>query len=326
MAPSEQRLIDRRQALGGVASLAAATFCPGFRSVVAGEAQQQRVPYNSPEYRADKVFEYYQEAPICRATRFASGIPATCTTKLQIDGRGSIIINSMQFLDSSGWMRGFRESSRRKMPTIANAEYSDPDIVSTSSSGVLMTVPVGNGTEDILISNEHALRAARWELETKGVYDWHYDVGVLPAKYLLRDADDRTQLPKARLADRSIANNTICSKKVEVVGFGSDLFKFVGQPFKLPYYVTEGEIGTPLNERQHLFFGLRIPNGFLRDMAEIGGMSGSPVVLEGSRDVVGIVTRVGVVSEGDASISYLVFTGPDQVRAIVERSRAAFAN
>jgi len=243
---------------------------------------------------------------------------------LLIDERGSIIINALQFLDGSGWMNRSREMARAKMPTIKNAVYSDPDIAPTASSGVLIPVSVGDKTEEVLVSNEHALRAARWQLENKAVYDWHYDLAVIPAKHLLRNTDDRTLVSKGQLADTSVTNSTIFSKTVEVVGFGSDLFKFVGTPCKLPHYIGKVEPFAQSHMQQHLLFVLRIPDTFVRDVAEIGGMSGSPVVLAGTRQVVGIVSRVGLVTQGDESVPYLVFTGPNELRRIVERAGAAF--
>jgi hypothetical protein len=206
------------------------------------------------------------------------------------------------------------------MPAIENADGTEPDIVPSQSSGVLMTIGSGSKTRDIYLSNEHALRAARWQLEEKSIFNWHYDLGVIPAEHLLRYTDDRFELAKGRLADESITNANLSSRSVEVVGFGSDLFKFVGTPFKLPYHFSDAAGLNPNQMQQHLLFGMRIPEGFLRDISEIGGMSGSPVVLQGTREVVGIVCRVAQTLDGDRAIPHLVFVGPNEVRRIVDRA------
>ena len=320
----EDKNVSRRAALATMGGLGATSFLSGAASAQADDGHRKPTPYSAPEWESDKGFDYLIEMPISKATRYASGVPDSCGSKIFVDARGSILVSTLQFLDRSGRMSQWRESRRVTVPTIKNAVHTDPDIVPSQSSGVLMTIDSGSKTRDIYLSNEHALRAARWQLEDKAVFNWHYDLGVIPAEHLLRYADDRVPLPKAQLADQSVTNATLSSRTVEVVGLGSDLFKFVGTPFKLPYYISDAAAFMRDRTQQHLLFGIRIPEGFLRDIAEIGGMSGSPVVLQGTREVVGMVCRVAQTLDGDRPIPYLVFAGPNEVRGIVDRATKAF--
>jgi hypothetical protein len=316
----EDKNVSRRAALATTALFGATSLFPGSRPAQADERHRKEASYCPPEWESKKGFDYLNAMPVSKATRYASGVPATCGTKTFVDARGSILISTLQFLDRSGWMSQRRESSRVRMPAIENADGTEPDIVPSQSSGVLMTIGSGSKTRDIYLSNEHALRAARWQLEEKSIFNWHYDLGVIPAEHLLRYTDDRFELAKGRLADESITNANLSSRSVEVVGFGSDLFKFIGTPFKLPYHFSDAAGLNPNQMQQHLLFGMRIPEGFLRDISEIGGMSGSPVVLQGTREVVGIVCRVAQTLDGDRAIPHLVFVGPNEVRRIIDRA------
>jgi hypothetical protein len=206
------------------------------------------------------------------------------------------------------------------MPTIKNPTYSDPDIHPSHGSGVLMTLGTGGAQRKIYLSNEHVFRSAAWQLEEKALYNWHFDLGVMSAREIRANPADRSQPPLGRLADSSVTNANLCSRSVEVVGFGSDLFKFVGTPIRLPYFITPGAPFNVPPERQHLLFGLRIPRGFLHDIAEIGGMSGTPVVLEGTNEVVGTVSRISEFMDGENPICVLLFTGPQEVRGIVSKA------
>jgi hypothetical protein len=185
---------------------------------------------------------------------------------------------------------------------------------------VLLTLNTAGAHRELYLSNEHVFRGAAWQIEDKAVYDWHYDLGVMRVRELSRHAEDRTPLPQGQIARSSVRNGNLCSRTLEVVGFGSDLFKFVGQPFQVPTYITHSYPFQESPRTQHLLFGLRIPRGFLRDIAEIGGMSGSPVVLEGTSEVVGVVSRVLQIKDGNDQIPFLLFTGPDQVRGLLSRA------
>jgi hypothetical protein len=48
--------------------------------------------------------------------------------------------------------------------------------------------------------------------------------------------------------------------------------------------------------------------------AEIAGMSGSPVVIEGTSSVVGLVVRVHQVWQGSRVANIIMFVGPDEIR------------
>jgi hypothetical protein len=137
-----------------------------------------------------------------------------------------------------------------------------------------------------------------------------YDINVINHELLERNHSDPHQLPEATLADGSIHNGNIGTKKVEIYGFGKDLFHFVGYPFS--FTCSMPQFGPEFRSR--VLFGLRVPDGFLHSRNEIGGMSGSPVVLEGTSTVVGTVCRVYPVAHLDTPVSSVVFIGPDQIR------------
>jgi hypothetical protein len=263
--------------------------------------------------------------PACKATRYAQGVPKTCASKIFVDRDGSIHLKTLSFLERSGWMNQWRTITKNAVPPVKNPTYADPDVHPSHGSGVLLAAGNHEKPHQIYLSNEHTFRAARWQLEDKAVYNWHYDLGVMSTKHLARNPDDRAAVPQGRLADESITNANLCARSVEVVGFGSDLFKFIGTPFQLPSYITETFPTLERSMRQHLLFGLKIPRGFLREISEIGGMSGSPIVLEGTHEVVGVLCRVAQCLEGDEPIPYLVFTGPNEVRSIVAQAEASLA-
>ena len=315
--------ISRRGALATLASLSGACFSLGSVQALAREEKKERTPYAAPEWSSDISIEELRSAPACKATRYSRGIPQTCASKIFVDGNGEIHLKSLSFLERTGWMDRWRVTTRGNVPSIKNPTFSDPDIHPSHGSGTLLTVQQGNRPRDIYLSNEHTFRAAHWRLEDKAIYDWHYDLGVLAAEHLHTTPADNTKPPRAQLASDSVSNTNLCSKTIEVVGFGSDLFKFVGTPFKLPISITTAPPTLGLPEQQHLLFGLKIPRGFLRELAEIGGMSGSPIVLAGTRDVVGVVCRIAQRLDGKEPISYLIFTGPNEVRRIVAQAEAS---
>ncbi len=312
--------ITRREYLSGLLSLSAASFSGSTFRTAAQETPTQRSSYSAPELRCGEDIEYLRDAPSCKATRYSEGVPPTCTSKIFVESDGTLHLKTLSFLDRSGWMDRWRTRTRVEMPTIRNPTYSDPDIHPSHGSGVLLTVGTGVTQREMYLSNEHVFRGEAWQIEEKAVYDWHYDVGVMSAKEIRGNRGDRTQPPRGRLADTSVRNANLCSRSVEVVGFGSDLFKFVGTPFRLPYVITPSVPFVESPPRQHLLFGLKIPRAFLRDIAEIGGMSGSPVVLQGTKEVVGTVSRILEFMDGTNPIRVLLFTGPDEVRGIMSHA------
>lgn len=312
--------INRRDCLQGLLSLSAASFAESAFRAEAQETATKRSSYSAPELRFGESIEYLRKAPSCKATRYSQGVPPTCTSKIFVERDGTLHLKTLSFLDRSGWMDRWRAMTRVEMPTIKNPTYSDPDIHPSHGSGVLMTLGTGAAQRKVYLSNEHVFRSASWQLEEKALYNWHYDLGVMSAKELRANPADRSQPPLGHLADSSVTNANLCSRSVEVVGFGSDLFKFVGTPLRLPYFITPGALFTVHPERQHLLFGLKIPWGFLRDIAEIGGMSGSPVVLEGTKEVVGTVSRISEFMDGENPICVLLFTGPNEVRGVVSKA------
>ena len=315
--------ITRRECLPGLLGFSAASFVGGAFRAEAQEAATKRSSYSAPELRLGEDIEYLRKAASCKATRYSHGVPPTCTSKIFVERDGTLHLKTLSFLDRSGWMNRWRTMTRVEMPAIKNPTFSDPDIHPSHGSGVLLPVGTGAGQRTIYLSNEHVFRSAAWELEEKALYNWHYDLGVMSAGEIRANPADRSQPPLGRLAESSVRNANLCSRSVEVVGFGSDLFKFVGTPLRLPYFITLGAPFAVSPQRQHLLFGLKIPRGFLRDIAEIGGMSGSPVVLEGTNKVVGTVSRISEFMDGENPICVLLFTGPDEVRGIVSDAERA---
>lgn len=325
MAFMEDRSISRRGAIATLASLTGACFSADGGAARAQEVDKQRTPYAAPEWQTSADYQYLRTMPTCKATRYSQGVPKTCASKIFVDSDGSIHLKTLPFLERSGWMNRWRTATKSVVPQVKNPTYTDPDVHPSHGSGVLLAAGNHEKPHEIYLSNEHTFRAARWQVEDKAIYDWHYDLGVMSAKHLTPNPTDRAHPPRGRLADESITNANLCSRSVEIVGFGSDLFKFVGTPFKLPFYINETFPTLERSSRQHLLFGLKIPRGFLRQISEIGGMSGSPIVLEGTCDVVGVLCRVAQCLEGAEPIPYLVFTGPNEVRTIVARAEAPLA-
>ena len=320
MSHTPTSVFTRRDCLTMLTGLSAASFAGGDYRTEAQEARNQRTPYSAPQMRFGQDIAYLRNAPVCKATRYGQGVPPTCASKIFVERDGTLHLKTLPFLERSGWMTRWRSMTKVKLPPLRNPTYSDPDIRASHASGVILTLQQGAVQREVYLSNEHHLRNAAWEIEDKAVYDWHYDLGVISTKEIKTNLEDPSLPPRGRLADTSVTNGNLCSKSVEVVGFGSDLFKFVGTPFRLPYFVTTPAPSVKAPDQQHLFFGIKVPGNFLRDIAEIGGMSGSPVVLNGTNEVVGTVCRAYAHRDGDKPIFIIVFTGPDEVRRIVSRA------
>lgn len=91
---------------------------------------------------------------------------------------------------------------------------------------------------------------------------------------------------------------------MRIFGSGADLYNLVGRPFPIRALVREE--GSPPKEIE--LFGLRVADNFFKPIGQMAGMSGSPVILDGTHEVVGTLCRSYSKSWQGRELQYVVFS------------------
>ena len=357
-----EALISRRKALLGILSsiatlplltpdLANATFTQGTDTSVEQPLESVNGEFEPTGY-IDPIFEHLltqeelESLPFCTARRHDDprngGINHHGTAKVFVDESGEISVQTLEHLKDRGWLK--KNHSERlltppPLPPSANQEHSKPDannpdtdaapsryvhpdIVPSLGSCSKIGFTYSGGVFECYVSNDHVIYSGRRDIEKESHSDPFSDINLLSTHFVKRPYADPHQLRPLFLAPRKITNQNLVEQTVQIIGVASDLFEFEGKPFVLPAEVTLGD-GS---KRQQNFFGLKVPNDFLARPMEIAGMSGSPVTLKGSREMVGVISRILFYQEKTppgAPAKYctiLVFAGPDELQKLVRGS------
>ena len=306
-----------------ILNLALSSTC--IPSALRAFAEEQKAiesaEYQPPLWRFALPVEELANKTPCKAARLDSHLPHGVTSKIFTERfQGALKVSTLRHLVDNGWVRHERETYKRSLggarsntppqPPQNNRPHNPASVWPKHGGGAVVDLSTDGRKTLGFISNNHVVCDASRKLVDASFCNHPYDINVINQELLERNRSDPHQLPEATFADGSIHNRNIGTKKVEIYGFGKDLFHFVGYPFS--FTCSMPQFGPQFQSR--VLFGLRLPDGFLHSRNEIGGLSGSPVVLEGTSTVVGTVCRVYPVAHIDTPVSSVVFIGPDQVR------------
>ncbi|MFN4896431.1 MAG: hypothetical protein ACK5HO_11640 [Pseudomonadota bacterium] len=310
--------IARRGFLRGLAAaattgLSAASLPQLSLGAEGGQVSQGLSMYKTPETSMQVSQEWFLDQRPCRlAQRLDFHLQGGLTSKLFVGPEGGYLVRPLESLVQEGWDKRMHQLLRQNTRLTANSRHGDPDIKPCQGSGVLVQLP---GGERSFFSNDHVLCSARSELEKRRISIWEFDIARIDPRWINLQTNDKP-LPVAQIATESAATNqTLPENEVEIYGFGADLRLFVGKPFRIP--ITIPELGEKFGQRD--IFGLRLSDGAVNTIAEISGMSGSPVVLHKTKEVVGLVCRVFYSLKDGKSATVILFAGPDELRDLARR-------
>jgi hypothetical protein len=302
---SSANTTTRRELLSAAASTLAALSLNSFTRG-SGEERTATSSYTAPDLellvQSEEVFKHEP----CSSQRLDDHLKNSCTVKFFVGPDGNYLVRPIEALVREGWAKQNHTQRLTSLSLKGNPQAGDPDIRPSVGSGVFLRT---SGGVHRFFSNDHVLCAGRWELERQRVSNWAFDVASIDPALLSTRASDGP-LPKTALAPDDVTNEKLTDMRVDLYGIGADLFRFIGKPFPIPFTVPSlgGNFG------QRILFGLRLPERSLHHPAEIAGMSGSPVVIEGTSSVVGLVVRVHQVWQGSRVANIIMFVGPDEIR------------
>ena len=272
--------------------------------------------YSAPKWDLQLTLEEVASKPVAVSQRYESPAAGIYTCKVFIGDQGDLYVRSFQNIQENGWLKKHREDRSQKPGQLRNPVAGDPDIRPSTGSGVMLEFVVSGEKKRFVLSNDHVVTATRRELEEKRCSLHNFDVTCFPASQAIIQEHDRARIPLGAIcADPQISNRTLSSKKVRIFGLGADLYNFVGQPFPIRALVREE--GSPPKEIE--LFGLRVADNFFKPIGQMGGMSGSPVMLDGTHEVVGTVCRSYSRSWQGKELQYVVFSPIDALRELEGR-------
>jgi hypothetical protein len=310
------------QALGIASAISLQSLVGPSRAALSQEASLPKrwKPYKSPDLAMRFDIRALASHPVCSIENFREYTPRlekllseTCSLKIWINN-GVLGKNTLGAVFDNGWI----ERRQRRQPNgpdpVRFHTGEEADIRSANGCGTLLRIRDNDRGYEVILSNDHVIYGAKAEIESQSISNHTFDINLLEASYFKTTLPDRFETPIGKLVDPCITNANLPSKRVQILGIGWDLFNFVGTP--IPISFTDRSDPDPGSGRT--CFALVADKNTLGRADVIGGMSGSPVVLEGTRDVVGTLSRVYTVDVGERDVVLLVFTGPDQLRALLE--------
>lgn len=282
-------------------------------------------PYKSPDLAYHFDMQALSSHPVCSIELFRELTPRlerlftdTCSLKVWIN-KGVPGKNTLGAVFESGWIE--RRQQRQPNGPEPVRFHSGKEEVSRSAngSGSLVRIKCKDGDCDAILSNNHVICAARPEIAAQAISNYTFDINLLDARHFQNTLADRFDVPIGQMVDANISNDNLTSKRVQIFGIGWNLYNIVGTPIRLSFRDRSG----PEPGRARECFALIAEREILGGADVIGGMSGSPVVLEGTRDVVGVLSRVYTVNLGKRQVVLLVFSGPNEIRGLLDTFRAA---
>jgi hypothetical protein len=302
--------VSRRE-LFRKAAAALAGLSLGSLQLCRAGVQSPASEYTAPDLELHVKPEEMLRQESCTAQRLDDHLKNSCAVKLFVGPEGDYLVRPIEALVSEGWAKKNHRERLTRLSLHGTARAGDPDIRPSVGSGVFLQTA---GGAHRFYSNDHVLCAGRWDLERRRVSHWAFDVASIdPA--LLRTLPVDGTVPKATLAENQITNESLPDTRVGLYGIGADLFRFIGKPFPIPFTIPS--LGASFGQRR--LFGLRLPERSLHHPAEIAGMSGGPVVIDGTTSVVGLVVRVLQVTHGLKNANIILFVGPDELRELRDK-------
>jgi|GEM_PF-5950507 len=304
----------RRDAIAATALFGALSM-PSV-STTAADVKTEASPFKEPEWRlADAQLV---AVPVCKGERLTRQPDNLPTSKVIIDKEGVVFLNSVPHIVKHGISQPRRMALDGRLapaPLPAGMRYSLPML----ASGAVIQVQVAGKLVEVVATNGHVMQHAKSDIRREEFLDPLMDVSVVDKRLVIRNVLDTGVLPVGVLA-QGVSDDTITSRVVSFCSRGRGHFRFTGKPFR-------ADIAIPSHApSEHRFpvFVMRVPAEMGDIRNELIGLSGSPVHLEGTREIVGVFAkcypRHGVsLSRPDGSLSpiYLLFAGPDSLRAQV---------
>ena len=305
----------RRDAMIGALSLLGLAMPAVDHRAVAAESSNPP-PFREADWRP--VDSQLASIPECRGERLIRQPEDVPTCKVMIDDDGVVFLNSVQHVVQRGISQPCRREPNGRLvsaPVRHGLRYS----LKMLASGAIISVKVGERSVDVVATNGHVLAPAKVEIRRAEFLDPLMDLSVVERRVVIQNALDTGGLPIGRLAE-GVTDNNLTSKVVSFCSKGRGHFRFTGKPSR---------IGVPIPSlapaHQHFsVFVMRVPSEMGDIRNELVGLSGSPVYLEETREIVGVFAkcypRHGVSltrADGSRAPIYVLFAGPNSLRARV---------
>lgn len=316
--------ISRRAALAHLSigpALCLTTLIGPSRLAHSGESAQPKEwkPYKSPDLAIHFDRNALAQHPLCTAECFRERSPRldkvlreSCSLKIFIDG-GVLGKNTLQAVMDRGWIERLHRKQPEGPGRLRFHDGTGKDTSSGNGSGTLLKIRCSDRIHEAILSNDHVIYGSDAQTEAQSVSNHTHDINLLHLAHFRTPLPDSDELPVGRVAGPHITNENVASKRVQIVGIGWELYNFVGTPIALSFRErSQGDIAPSKR-----CFALLVDHAWLGSAANIGGMSGSPVVIEGTREVVGTLSRAYTIDLGSRSVVALVFAGPDDLRDLL---------
>ena len=254
----------------------------------------------------------FAPAAPCNAERLRAWPDEASPLRIHLSPNGTPVVRSIQ--DSLATPDLLRNHLGRGRPILTGA-------------GAGVVVHANNTEHKIVLTNHHVIHKASPALDHGSLSSPIFDISAVEYRLMERLPGDTIPTPTLTLANENISNESLPSSQVELYGVAADRYKIVGTPFPIRFRIPAlGE-----TEATHVAFALRLPSGFAKRQDEFRGMSGSPVTLPGTRILVGLfcssvsfmaedleVTDPKLAPKKGSRVDLLLFTGPDEIRRLVQ--------
>lgn len=305
----------RREAIGSALSLLGLSIPAVSRSAFGAESANPP-PFREADWRP--VPAQLASIPECKGERLVRQPEKLPTCKVMIDNDGVVFLSSVEHLVRHGISQPRRREPDGRLadaPVPPGGGYS----LKMLASGAIIRVKLGERSVDVVATNGHVLAPAKGEIRRAEFLDPVMDLSVIDRREVIQNALDSGRLPIGTLAE-GVDDDNLSSKVVSFCSKGRGHFRFTGQPTRIAIPIPSH---APENQRFSVFV-MRVPAEMGDIRNELIGLSGSPVYLEETKEIVGVFAkcypRHGVPlvrSDGSRAPIYVLFAGPDSLRSQV---------
>jgi len=315
MSKAQVDTFTRRDALGGALSLLGLSMPLVGRMAVAADVVNPP-PFRESDWRP--VDSQLASIPECKGERLTHQPEHLPTCKVMIDNEGTVFLTSVQHVVRHGISQPRRREPDGKLagaPVPPGGGYS----LKMLASGAIIRAKVGESSIDVVVTNGHVLAPAKGDIRAVEFLDPLMDLSVIDKAVVTRNALDTGALPVGRLAE-GVTDDNLTSQIVSFCSKGRGHFRFTGTPTRIAVPIPSH---APADQRFSVFV-MRVPSELGDIRNELIGLSGSPVYIEQTKEIVGVFAKCYprhnvplLRPDGSRAPIYVLFAGPDSLRAKV---------
>jgi hypothetical protein len=290
-----------------------AGFAGAVASVMGGIARGQEHGF-SGSIENHRVFEAMHNLPFASMETLESPPENLATVQVRTQN-GIFRYETLHHLHEVGRLEEIRLSRRSNQgvmesPLTPDEVAKEPDVFDCLGSGFAVT---GSDGHAYIFSNEHVTRGTHRDFEAVMTTDFARDLAVSTDEMAMRCPGDQFPVPMSTI-DPKVCSNDLPQHEVSITGFGADLFRFQGHPFRAQSIVSQ-ECADRVSPHSMI---LKVRMDDIRQPERMMGISGTPVTIPNG-NVAGVVWGIYLCPALRDSL-FILFTGPEDLRNVAKQA------